>query len=92
VKAAHLYHEPRLPHSLSPSFPLPLSYANAKIYKCDPAEDGVPGNYRAKGSSAPDVFEEDGKVWKLQRHVSFVDCPGHDILVGGGRREGGREG
>ena len=37
--------------------------------------------HRAKGSSAPDTFEEDGKVWKLQRHVSFVDCPGHDILM-----------
>lgn len=20
-------------------------------------------------------------MWKLQRHVSFVDCPGHDILM-----------
>jgi translation initiation factor 2 subunit 3 len=50
----------------------------------------VPGNYRAKGSSAPDVFEEDGKTWRLQRHVSFVDCPGHDILVR--RMEGRREG
>lgn len=71
-----------------PPSPL-LRYANAKIYKCDPAEEGVPGNYRAKGSSAPDVFEEDGKTWRLQRHVSFVDCPGHDILVR--RREGRRE-
>lgn len=20
-------------------------------------------------------------MWKLMRHVSFVDCPGHDILM-----------
>lgn len=33
------------------------------------------------GSSTPDVFEESGKTWRLQRHVSFVDCPGHDILM-----------
>jgi translation initiation factor 2 subunit 3 len=24
---------------------------------------------------------ENGKDWELQRHVSFVDCPGHDILM-----------
>merc|ERR1712203_1050697 len=22
-----------------------------------------------------------GVTWKLQRHISFVDCPGHDILM-----------
>ena len=27
------------------------------------------------------MFEESGKTWRLQRHVSFVDCPGHDILM-----------
>ena len=36
---------------------------------------------RAKGSASPEEFEEDGKTWKLERHVSFVDCPGHDILM-----------
>lgn len=36
---------------------------------------------RSKGSHHADRFEEDGKTWDLQRHVSFVDCPGHDILM-----------
>lgn len=36
---------------------------------------------RSKGSHHADRFEEDGKTWELQRHVSFVDCPGHDILM-----------
>lgn len=57
-----------------------LGYANAKIYKCD-GPVNQPGNYKSKGSSTDDEFVEDGKVWKLQRHVSFVDCPGHDILM-----------
>jgi translation initiation factor 2 subunit 3 len=39
------------------------------------------GSYRSKGSSQPDEFVEDGKTWKLQRHVSFVDCPGIDNVV-----------
>lgn len=50
------------------------------LVRCDQLEEG-PGNYRSKGSSTPDVFEEGGKTWRLQRHVSFVDCPGHDILM-----------
>merc|ERR1719357_2151810 len=41
-----------------------------------------PSNYRSFCSSTPDVFEcEEGGHWRLKRHVSFVDCPGHDILM-----------
>lgn len=25
--------------------------------------------------------DDTGRTWQLQRHVSFVDCPGHDILM-----------
>jgi translation initiation factor 2 subunit 3 len=57
-----------------------LGYANAKIYKSDRA----PFVYEAQGSSAPDEFDlgdGSGRIMKLVRHVSFVDCPGHDILM-----------
>jgi translation initiation factor 2 subunit 3 len=37
--------------------------------------------YTSRGSSHPDVFIEKGREYKLRRHVSFVDCPGHDILM-----------
>jgi translation initiation factor 2 subunit 3 len=57
-----------------------LGYANAKIYRAEGALSG-PGNYRSFGSSKADSFVEDGVTWALQRHVSFVDCPGHDILM-----------
>ena len=41
-----------------------------------------PGNYTSAPSSTPDNFVDDnGQAWKLSRHISFVDCPGHDILM-----------
>merc|ERR1712039_569865 len=41
-----------------------------------------PGCYRSDSSDKPDVLDcEDGGNWRLVRHVSFVDCPGHDILM-----------
>merc|ERR1719386_49714 len=41
-----------------------------------------PDCYRSFGSSTPDVVPcEQGGNYELVRHVSFVDCPGHDILM-----------
>merc|ERR1719183_1766184 len=41
-----------------------------------------PANYTSFGSKTPDVVPNpDGGNWRLERHVSFVDCPGHDILM-----------
>ncbi|TKC47033.1 hypothetical protein EI555_007021 [Monodon monoceros] len=44
-----------------------------------------PECYRSCGSSTPDEFPTDipgtKGNFKLVRHVSFVDCPGHDILM-----------
>jgi len=62
-----------------------LGYANAKIYKCDNEECPRPTCYKSFSSdkevSPPcDRAGCDGK-YQLQRHVSFVDCPGHDILM-----------
>mmetsp|Transcript_52890 Transcript_52890/g.61770 ORF Transcript_52890/g.61770 Transcript_52890/m.61770 type:complete len:509 (-) Transcript_52890:276-1802(-) len=41
------------------------------------------GFYTSRGSSHPDVFtdEKTGITYRLRRHLSFVDCPGHDILM-----------
>eukprot|EP00429_Kryptoperidinium_foliaceum_P016583 CAMPEP_0176048914 /NCGR_PEP_ID=MMETSP0120_2-20121206/24301_1 /TAXON_ID=160619 /ORGANISM="Kryptoperidinium foliaceum, Strain CCMP 1326" /LENGTH=483 /DNA_ID=CAMNT_0017382335 /DNA_START=87 /DNA_END=1536 /DNA_ORIENTATION=+ len=59
-----------------------LGYANAKIYKSDNPEMERPACYRSFSSSSPDVIPcEEGGNWRLQRHISFVDCPGHDILM-----------
>lgn len=41
--------------------------------------------YASQGSSTPDEYplegDAAGRVMQLVRHVSFVDCPGHDILM-----------
>merc|ERR1719311_549414 len=59
-----------------------LGYANAKIYKNDREDLDRPANYTSFGSKTPDVVPDDeGGNWRLLRHVSFVDCPGHDILM-----------
>jgi len=59
-----------------------LGYANAKIYRSADA----PFIYTARGSAHPDDFdmtddEGNSRSMTLIRHVSFVDCPGHDILM-----------
>jgi len=62
-----------------------LGYANAKIYKCDNDQCPRPSCYRSAGSNKADEFVCDrpgcGGKFKLLRHISFVDCPGHDILM-----------
>ena len=60
-----------------------LGYANAKLYKCPVCE--APQCYKSYESSKPDVVQCPNKdctaQLQLTRHVSFVDCPGHDTLM-----------
>ena len=59
-----------------------LGYANAKLYKCDTCKGK--SAYKSFGSGKEDEFTcETCKTGtcKLIRHVSFVDCPGHDLLM-----------
>ncbi|KAI8335168.1 P-loop containing nucleoside triphosphate hydrolase protein [Chlamydoabsidia padenii] len=62
-----------------------LGYANSKIYKCNHDTCPRPGCYKSYGSNKEDnsVCERPGcgGRYELVRHVSFVDCPGHDILM-----------
>lgn len=75
----------RFKNELERNITIKLGYANAKIYKCDNPQCPRPGCYRAYGSSKEDrpLCERAGcgSRMTLQRHVSFVDCPGHDILM-----------
>merc|ERR1719311_573137 len=59
-----------------------LGYANAKVYKCDNADLAAPDCYTSFGSDTP-ACPRPGcpGMLELKRHVSFVDCPGHDILM-----------
>lgn len=60
-----------------------LGYANAKLYKCSKCP--APECYKAFGSEKEDEPKCDNPGCdanlELQRHISFVDCPGHDILM-----------
>jgi translation initiation factor 2 subunit 3 len=80
VKAISGVQTVRFKNELIRNITIKLGYANAKIYKADGPANTM-GLYRSKGSSTADSYVEDGKTWNLQRHVSFVDCPGHDILM-----------
>ena len=71
----------RFKNELERNITIKLGYANAKIYHLKGVADELPGNYTSYGSSHPDRFKDDRGEWEVVRHVSFVDCPGHDILM-----------
>ncbi|XP_062939847.1 eukaryotic translation initiation factor 2 subunit 3 isoform X1 [Cynocephalus volans] len=85
VKAISGVHTVRFKNELERNITIKLGYANAKIYKLDDPSCPRPECYRSCGSSMPDEFPTDipgtKGNFKLVRHVSFVDCPGHDILM-----------
>ena len=58
-----------------------LGYANAKLYKCTACE--APACFKSFNSAQPDhgTCGDSGGELILLRHVSFVDCPGHDALM-----------
>lgn len=68
----------RFKSELARNITIKLGYANAKIYRSETA----PFVFAAGGSRSPDEWAlDDGRKMRLVRHVSFVDCPGHDILM-----------
>uniref|UniRef100_A0A7M4E7W5 protein-synthesizing GTPase n=2 Tax=Archosauria TaxID=8492 RepID=A0A7M4E7W5_CROPO len=85
VKAISGVHTVRFKNELERNITIKLGYANAKIYKLEDPSCSRPECYRSCGSSTPDEFPTDipgtKGNFKLVRHVSFVDCPGHDILM-----------
>ncbi|KAG9037638.1 hypothetical protein FRB95_004858 [Tulasnella sp. JGI-2019a] len=75
----------RFKNELERNITIKLGYANAKIYKCENEKCPRPGCYRSYRSDKEErpACERPGcgGRMKLLRHVSFVDCPGHDILM-----------
>ncbi|KAI5330349.1 PREDICTED: eukaryotic [Prunus dulcis] len=69
----------RFKNELGHNITMKLGYANAKIYKCE--EDRAYGS-GMEDNPLCDVPGFENCKMKLLRHVSFVDCPGHDILYG----------
>ncbi|PWW75770.1 hypothetical protein C7212DRAFT_201511 [Tuber magnatum] len=85
VKAISGVQTVRFKNELERNITIKLGYANAKVYKCDNPDCPRPGNYRSYKSDKevdPQCEREGcGGQYQLLRHVSFVDCPGHDILM-----------
>lgn len=82
VKALSGVQTVRFKTELERNITIKLGYANAKIYQAKGDDEKALGpKYASKGSSHPDVFTENGLEYHLRRHLSFVDCPGHDILM-----------
>lgn len=85
VKAISGVQTVRFKNELERNITIKLGYANAKVYHCDDAKVQRPSSYTSRGSSHADEFpcefSPDGSKFQLVRHVSFVDCPGHDILM-----------
>ncbi|XP_064405528.1 eukaryotic translation initiation factor 2 subunit 3, Y-linked-like [Halichondria panicea] len=85
VKAISGVQTVRFKNELVRNITIKLGYANAKVYKCDNERCPRPGCYRSCSSSKEDVFPCTRPgckgSFRLLRHVSFVDCPGHDILM-----------
>nr|GMD80611.1 eukaryotic translation initiation factor 2 subunit gamma-like [Ipomoea batatas] len=86
VKAISGVQTVRFKNELERNITIKLGYANAKIYKCEEDRCPRPMCYKAYGSGKEDspmcdVPGFENCRMKLLRHVSFVDCPGHDILM-----------
>lgn len=82
VKAISGIQTTRFKSELVRNITIKLGYANSKIFKCNNLLCIPPENYRALGSNAPEhPICHCGSSMTLERHISFVDCPGHGILM-----------
>jgi len=85
VKAISGVQTVRFKNELERNITIKLGYANAKIFKCDNPKCPRPSCFISASSHKEDKWpcarsNCNGK-FSLIRHVSFVDCPGHDILM-----------
>lgn len=85
VKAISGVQTVRFKNELERNITIKLGYANAKIYKLDDPNVDETTSYRSFSSDREihpksEVPGSDAR-YNLVRHVSFVDCPGHDILM-----------
>mmetsp|Transcript_61641 Transcript_61641/g.127370 ORF Transcript_61641/g.127370 Transcript_61641/m.127370 type:complete len:435 (+) Transcript_61641:184-1488(+) len=73
----------RFKNELERNITIKLGYANSKIFRCRNPYCPRPGCYRATGSSRTEkpYCEQCHYDMILVKHVSFIDCPGHEILM-----------
>lgn len=86
VKAISGVQTVRFKNELERNITIRLGYANAKIYRSTDPDCPRPDCYKSFPSSKEispkcEVPGFENSRMELLRHVSFVDCPGHDILM-----------
>lgn len=80
VKAISGVQTVRFKNELERNITIKLGYANAKIFQCPKCPR--PSCYKSFKSDRFEAnCEKCSSKMNLVRHVSFVDCPGHDILM-----------
>lgn len=81
VKALSGVNTVRFQSELERNITIKLGYANAKVFKCPTCPR--PRCFSSSSSSTEDhpPCSHCGTPTDLVRHVSFVDCPGHDVLM-----------
>ena len=81
VRALSAVNTVRTKKELERNITIRLGYANAKIYKCPKCP--APQCYQSKSSAKLEhpKCAKCGEEMELIRHISFVDCPGHDVLM-----------
>jgi len=83
VKALTGVQTVRFKNELERNITIKLGYANSKIFKCKNIHCPGPGCFRSTGSerkSSPFCDQCHSDMFLL-KHFSFIDCPGHEILM-----------
>jgi translation initiation factor 2 subunit 3 len=70
-------------NELERNITIKLGYANCKIFKCSNSNCPKPGCYKASGSDKKNkpFCDQCHSDMILLKHISFIDCPGHEILM-----------
>jgi len=73
----------RFKNELERNITIKLGYANFKIFKCKNYHCSIPGCFMSVSSQRGEdpLCSQCHSKMKLLRHFSFIDCPGHEILM-----------
>ena len=73
----------RFKNELERNITIKIGYANAKFFKCKNLHCPPPGCFKATSSLINnEIFcNQCHYDMELVKHVSFVDCPGHEVLM-----------
>jgi translation initiation factor 2 subunit 3 len=73
----------RFKNELERNITIKLGYANAKFFKCKNFHCPRPGCFKATSSVVDPIIFCDQCHYDMDliKHVSFVDCPGHEVLM-----------